>query len=85
VGRVRYISTSHSSAHGIGKSDRSINSALGSIACAAVIALAIASISVGLTGFLTPNPAGGLARTLGGLVGFFVIFGLTLIAAVRQK
>ena len=79
------MSTSHSSAHGIGKSDRSINSALGSIACAAVIALAIASISVGLTGFLTPNPAGGLARTLGGLVGFFVIFGLTLIAAVRQK
>ena len=79
------MSTSHSSAHGIGKSDRSINSALGSIACAAVIVLAFVSLSVGLTGFLTPNAAGGLPRTLGGLAGFFVIFGLTLIAAVRQK
>jgi len=77
--------TSHSSAHSIGKSDRSINSALGSIACAAVIVLAFVSLSVGLTGFLTPNAAGGLPRTLGGLAGFFVIFGLTLIAAVRQK
>ena len=79
------MSTSHSSAHGIGKSDRSINSALGAIACAAVIVLAFVSLSVGLTGFLTPNAAGGLPRTLGGLAGFFVIFGLTLIAAVRQK
>jgi hypothetical protein len=77
--------TSHSSAHDIGKSDRSINPVLGFIACTAVIVLAFASLSVGLTGFLTPDPAGGLPRTLGGLVGFFVIFGLTLIAAVRQK
>ena len=79
------MATSHSSAHSIGKSDRSINPVLGFIACAAVIVLAFASLSVGLTGFLTPNAAGGLPRTLGGLAGFFVIFGLTLIAAVRQK
>ena len=77
--------TSHSSTHGIGKSDRSINPVLGFIACAAVIVLAVASLSVGLTGFLTPDPADRLPRTLGGLVGFYVIFGLTLIAAVRQK
>jgi hypothetical protein len=73
------------SAQGIGRSDRSINPVLGFFACAAVIALAFASLSVGLTGLMTPDPAGGLLRTLGGLVGFFVIFGLTLIAAVRQK
>jgi ABC-type transport system involved in multi-copper enzyme maturation permease subunit len=77
--------TSHSSTHGLGKSDRAINPVLGFIACAAVIVLAIASLSVGLTGFLTPNPADELLRTLGGLAGFYVIFGLTLIAAVRQK
>jgi len=57
---------SHSSTHGIGKSDRSINPVLGFIACAVVIVLAIASLSVGLTGFLTPNAAYGLLRTLGG-------------------
>jgi hypothetical protein len=79
------MATSHSSAHSIGKSDRSINPVLGFIACAAVIVLAFASLSVGLTGFLTPDPAHGLPRTLGGLVGFYVVFGLTLIAAVRQK
>ena len=74
---------SHSSTHG--KSDRSINPVLGFIVCAAVIVLAVASLSVGLTGFLTPHPADRLPRTLGGLGGFYVIFGLTLIAAVRQK
>jgi hypothetical protein len=76
---------SHSSTHGIGKSDRTINPVLGFIACAAVIVLAGASLSVGLTGFLTPDAADRLPRTLGGLAGFYVIFGLTLIAAVRQK
>jgi hypothetical protein len=38
-----------------------------------------------MSGLMNPDPAGGLLRTLGGLVGFFVIFGLTLVAAVRQK
>lgn len=77
--------TSHGPAHGIGKSERSINRVLGSFVCAAVVVLAFASLSVGLSGLLTPDPSGGLLRTLGGIVGFFVIFGLTLIAAVRQK
>jgi hypothetical protein len=58
---------------------------LGAVVCAAVVALAFASLSVGLSGLLVPDPTGGVLRTLGGLVGFFVIFGLTLVAAAKQK
>jgi hypothetical protein len=68
-----------------GKSDRSVNPVLGSLVCAAVIALAFASLWVGLSGLVSADPADGLLRTLGGFVGFFLIFGLTLVAAVRQK
>jgi hypothetical protein len=40
---------------------------------------------VGLSGLVIPDPSGGLLRTLGGLAGFFAIFGLTLVAAAKQK
>ena len=43
------------------------------------------SLWIGLSGLLNPDHAGGLLRTLGGIAGFFVVFGLTLVAAVRQK
>ena len=75
-----------SASHATGKSDRSVNPVFGFLVCAAVVALAFVSLSFGLSGLLNPDPAGGLLlRTLGGLVGFFVIFGLTLVAAVKQK
>jgi hypothetical protein len=43
------------------------------------------SLWIGLSGLLNPDHAGGLLRTLGGFVGFFAVFGLTLVAAARQK
>jgi hypothetical protein len=74
-----------SASHATGKSDRPVNPVVGFLVCAAVLALAFASLSVGLSGLMNPDPPGGLLRTLGGFVGFFLIFGLTLVAAVRQK
>jgi len=76
----------HSSApHGAGTSERRVNRVLGILICAAVVMLAMISLSVGLSGLMTPEHPGGPLRILGGLLGFFVIFGLTLFAAVRQK
>jgi hypothetical protein len=81
-----YMPAGNSSAsHVTGKSDRSVNPVFGSLVCAAVMALAFASLWVGMSGLVNPDPAGGLLRTLGGFVGFFLIFGLTLVAAVKQK
>jgi hypothetical protein len=55
------------------------------LVCAAVVALAMGSLWIGLSGLVTPDHAGGLLRTLGGFVGFFAVFALTLVAAARQK
>jgi uncharacterized membrane protein required for colicin V production len=66
-------------------SARAMNPIVGFLMCFAVVALAMASLWVGLSGLMTPDHAGGLLRTLGGFVGFFVIFALVLVAAVRQK
>jgi uncharacterized membrane protein required for colicin V production len=80
------MATRHATAPaGEGTSSRSTNSAFGFLVCCAVVALAMASLWVGLSGLLNPDHVGGLGRTLGGIVGFFAIFGLTLIAAARQK
>ena len=80
------MAASHGSAsHSIDKSDGRVNPVLGAVVCAAVIAIAFASLAIGLSGLFTPDPAGGLLRVFAGLVGFFVIFGLTLFAAARQK
>jgi hypothetical protein len=65
--------------------ERSFTPALSFIICVGVVALALASLWTGLSGLMNPDHAGGLLRTLGGFVGFFVVFGLTLMAAVRQK
>jgi hypothetical protein len=70
--------------HGVATSERAVHPLLGAVVCAAVVALAFVSLAVGLSGLLLPDPTGGLLRTLGGLAGFFVIFGLTLVAAARQ-
>jgi hypothetical protein len=64
---------------------RSFTPALSFIVCICVVGLAMASLWTGLSGLMNPDHAGGLLRTLGGFVGFFVVFGLTLVAAVRQK
>ena len=65
--------------------DRPFKPALSFIVCACVVALAMASLWIGLSGLMNPDHAGGFLRTLGGFGGFFVVFGLTLVAAVRQK
>jgi hypothetical protein len=65
--------------------ERSFKPAFSFIVCAGVVALAMASLWTGLSGLMNPDHAGGVLRTLGGFVGFFVVFGLTLVAAVRQK
>jgi len=67
------------------KSDRSFNPVVGFLVCAGIVALAMASLWIGLSGLMNPDHTGGLLRTLGGFVGFFVVFGLTLVAAVRRK
>ena len=78
------MATDHSIAPGATTaSERSFNPALSFIVCACVVALAMASLWTGLSGLM--NPAGDVLRTLGGFAGFFVVFGLTLVAAVRQK
>lgn len=70
--------------HALGKADRSISPVVGFLMCCAVVALAMGSLWIGLSGLMRPEPDG-LLRTLGGFVGFYVVFGLTLVAAVRQK
>src|SRR5262249_37196518 len=67
------------------KSDQQSNAAAGGLACLLVVAAAMGSLWLGLSGLLQPEHAGGMARTLGGIVGFSLIFALTLVAAVRQK
>jgi uncharacterized membrane protein required for colicin V production len=65
--------------------ERSFKPALSFIVCLCVVALAMASLWTGLSGLMNPDHPGGILRTLGGFVGFFVVFGLTLVAAVRHK
>jgi uncharacterized membrane protein required for colicin V production len=80
------MATSHTIAPGAATTtERSFRPALSFIVCACVVALAMASLWTGLSGLMNPDHAGGLLRTLGGFVGFFVVFGLTLVAAARQK
>jgi hypothetical protein len=74
-----------SPAAAVASSDGKSSSAGGAVVCALVVAAAMASLWLGLSGLMNPDHAGGLARTLGGVVGFFVVFALTLVAAARQK
>ena len=78
------MATGHTIAPGdTAPTERSFKPALSFIVCACVVTLAMASLWTGLSGLM--NPAGDVLRTLGGFAGFFVVFGLTLVAAVRQK
>src|SRR5215468_12445007 len=80
------MATGHTIAPGdTAPTERSFKPALSFIVCACVVALAMASLWTGLSGLMNPDHAGGFLRTLGGFVGFFAVFGLTLVAAVRQK
>jgi hypothetical protein len=80
------MATSHvPAAAAVARSDRAFNPVLTAILCAVVVAVAMGSLWIGVSGLTGPDPAGGLLRTLGGIAGFYVIFGLTLVAAVRQK
>ena len=64
---------------------RTVRPVVSFVICAGVIAVAMTSLWIGLSGLMNPDHAGGLLRTLGGFVGFFVVFGLTLVAAVSRK
>lgn len=80
------MATSHAAAPvSAAGTDRSLNPVLGFILCSVVVALAMASLWIGVSGLMNTDHAGGLLRTLGGFAGFFLIFCLTLVAAVRQK
>jgi hypothetical protein len=80
------MATKHAAApHAAEKSEPAMTSVVGFLICSAVVALAMASLWVGLSGLMTPDHAGGLLRTLGGFAGFSVVFALTLVAAARQK
>jgi hypothetical protein len=70
---------------GAATSDHAFNPVVCFLICAGVIVLALTSLWFGLSGLMNPDHAGGLLRTLGGFVGFFLVFGFTLVAAVRQK
>jgi hypothetical protein len=80
------MATSHAPASAAASaSDRVHNHVIAALLCTAVVAVAMASLWIGLSGLMNPEHAGGLLRTLGGVAGFFVVFALTLVAAVRQK
>jgi len=61
-----------------------VHRGLGAILCILVVAAAMACLWLGLSGLMVPDPAGGLLRTLGGFVGFFAVFLLTLVAMQRS-
>jgi len=79
------MTTGHAVAPGATATSRRSNPVVAVLLCAGTVALAMTSLWIGLSGLLNPDHAGGLLRTLGGFVGFFVVFGLTLVAAARQK
>jgi len=80
------MATGHAAAPGAAAtSEPTFNPVACFLICAGVIALAFVSLGFGLSGLMNPDHAGGLLRTLGGFVGFFLVFGLTLVAAARQK
>jgi hypothetical protein len=79
------MATGHAVAPGAATTPARSNPVVSVVLCAGVVALAMVSLWIGLSGLLNPEHAGGLLRTLGGFAGFFVVFGLTLVAAARQK
>jgi len=52
--------------------------------CALWLAVGMTSLWIGLSGLMTTEPAGGALRTLGGFIGFFSVFALTLVAMSRS-
>ena len=79
------VPTMRSAASTSVRSNSSANPAVAALVCAAVVAVGMGSLWIGLSGLLSPDHAGGILRTVGGLAGFFVVFALTLVAAARQK
>jgi len=80
------MATGHAAAPGAAStSEPAFNPVACLLICDGVFALAFVSLGFGLSGLMNPDHAGGLLRTLGGFVGFFLVFGLTLVAAARQK
>jgi hypothetical protein len=57
---------------------------IGFTGAALVVAVALACLGISLSGLMAVEPAGGLLRTLGGLVAFLIVVMLTLVAAARS-
>jgi hypothetical protein len=62
-----------------------MRSAFGFLWSTFVVALALTSLGISLSGLMSMEPPGGMLRTLGGLLGFVLVFGLTLLAAARSS
>jgi hypothetical protein len=61
-----------------------MRSVLGFTLCALWVALGLISLGIGLSGMMVMDPPGGLFRILSGFIGFFVVFGLTLLGMSRS-
>ena len=57
---------------------------IGIAACLLVVGAGVLCLWIGFSGLLSPDPAGGLTRTLGGFVGFFLLY-LATIAAMQRS
>jgi hypothetical protein len=60
-----------------------MSAGLGFLLSVVIVAVALTALGVGLSGLMTVDPAGGLVRTLGGLMGYLVIVALMLVWATR--
>jgi hypothetical protein len=58
--------------------------AVGFMLCVLWSVVGLTSLAIALSGFMAADPAGALLRTLGGFVGFFAVFALTLFAMSRS-
>lgn len=54
------------------------------LACLLAVAAAMFSLWIGLSGLMVSDPPGGIIRILGGFVGFFAVFFVTLAMMQRS-
>jgi hypothetical protein len=62
-----------------------MNSGLGMFWCILLTAVGMGVLAIAVSGLTTPDPAGGLLRTLGGLVAFLGICLGTVIMMLRSS
>ena len=57
---------------------------IGIVVCLLVVAAAMFFLWIALSGLMIPDPSGGLFRALGGFIGFYAVFFVTLAAMQRS-